>query len=283
MREMSLEVNGRALEVAIGPEMGPPLLLLHGVTRGWQDFVPILPALQTRWQVIGLTFRGHGKSSRTPGRYRLNDYVEDAVTVLTERCKAPAVVLGHSLGALTAVGLAARHPDRVRALILEDPPSHKLMPHIRSTPFYTLFAGLQALAGKGGSITEIARQVGKIELPQPHGKIRLDEIRDATSLLYTARCLKELDPEVLTPLLDNTLLDVSTWLEQVRRVSCPTLLLHGELERGGMLGRTDAEEMAKEMRDAMTIPLPNVGHLLHWLATEEMTRYVLGFLESLRI
>lgn len=282
MKDQILTLGQQTLSFAQGSASGPPILLLHGVTRKWQDFVPILPALTSRWQTAALTFRGHGASSPTPGRYLLSDYIDDAEAMLRDVCKRPTVVLGHSLGALVAVGLAARRPDLVEALILEDPPSHRLIPHIRQTPFHALFSGLRQLAGKKHSIPETTRLVSQVEMPQGNGTIRLGDIRDATSLRFTARCLQDLDPEVLTPLIEGRLLEGFDWPDGVRRVKCATLLLYGEVERGGMLDKADADEMATAMADATVLQVQGVGHLLHWLAGEETMRYVLGFLESLR-
>ena len=47
-----------------GPPAAPALLLIHGVTRCWQDWEALLPALTREWRVIGLDQRGHGDSAR---------------------------------------------------------------------------------------------------------------------------------------------------------------------------------------------------------------------------
>jgi pimeloyl-ACP methyl ester carboxylesterase len=49
------------LNYAEGPENGPPLVLLHGWTDRWHDFLPIIPTLILRWKIYALDFRGHGK------------------------------------------------------------------------------------------------------------------------------------------------------------------------------------------------------------------------------
>ena len=106
MNERYLEGKTHTLRIATGPEAGPPLLLLHGVCRRWQDFLPLIPALTPHWQVHGLDFRGHGGSDDRPGQYRVVDYIEDALAVL-HLMPDPAVIYGHSLGGAVAVDLAA--------------------------------------------------------------------------------------------------------------------------------------------------------------------------------
>ena len=76
----------------------------------------------TRWHLHLIDHRGHGGSGRAPGQYRVVDHVEDALTVLNWLGR-PAVLFGHSLGALVAAAAAAARPELVRAVVLEDPPS----------------------------------------------------------------------------------------------------------------------------------------------------------------
>jgi pimeloyl-ACP methyl ester carboxylesterase len=270
-----------ALNCATGPAAGPPLLLLHGVTRRWQDFVSFLPALTLRWQVHGLDFRGHGLSGRAEGRYHVIDYARDVSAFLRFRRHAPVVIYGHSLGALVAVAVAAQSPECVRALVLEDPPAPSLLGDIRATPFHSMFRGMRSLAGRGHSVAEIARALAELRVSTASGDVKLAELRDPTSLRFSAHCLREMDPEVLTPLLDGRWLDGYDTDAVFESITCPVLLLRADPDRGGMLHRGEAEGLARSMTDCTLMDLPGVGHLLHWMATETVLRLTVGFLESL--
>ena len=164
LNERYLEGKTHTLRIAYGPEAGPPLLFLHGVIRRWQDFLPLVPALATRWQLFGLDFRGHGGSDARAGHYCVADYVEDAVAALN-RMPEPAVIYGHSLGALVAAAVAAAEPERVRAVVLEDPPSADLLRNIHQTPFHAQFTGMKALAGRKHAVAQTARDLAEIQLP----------------------------------------------------------------------------------------------------------------------
>src|SRR5215510_16515252 len=94
-----------------------PLLCLHGVTRSWQTFLPLIPTLALRWQLYALDHRGHGKSARAKSYFAI-DYVPDAVSFLRDEIKHPCVIYGHSLGAMVAAAVAAEAPDLVQAVIL---------------------------------------------------------------------------------------------------------------------------------------------------------------------
>jgi 3-oxoadipate enol-lactonase len=77
-----------------------------------------VPALAERYRVITYDARGHGKSPVPPGPYTLDNLVDDAVALLDEVGAARAHLVGLSLGGMTFLRLAARHPDRVRRLVV---------------------------------------------------------------------------------------------------------------------------------------------------------------------
>lgn len=110
------------LNYAVGEASGSPLVLLHGVSARWQCALPILPELSQQWQVYAPDLRGHGRSGRVPGSYRLTDYTADIVAFLQQVVKHPAVLFGHSLGGQIALLVAARYPELVRGLIIGDAP-----------------------------------------------------------------------------------------------------------------------------------------------------------------
>jgi len=75
-----------------GPPNGPPLVLLHGLGRRWQVFLPLIPALSMRWHIFAPDFRGHGKSGRVVRGYQGTQYSEDVTRFLRERVPANPIV-----------------------------------------------------------------------------------------------------------------------------------------------------------------------------------------------
>ena len=281
MTETTLATENLTLTLASAPPAGPPLLFLHGVTRRWQDFVTLLPPLSLRWRVHALDFRGHGSSGRTPGQYRILDYARDAAAVLRS-FHEPAVVFGHSLGALVAGVVAAEMPERVRAVVLEDPPSPSVLRGMRQTPFAAMFAAMRPLAGHARPLQDVSRELAEVRLPGPgNTSFRLVDVRDPTSIRFVARCLQDLDVGVLDDLLSGRWLDGYDAENVWSGVRCPALLLCGEEARGGMLPRGEAREISARMADCTLIDVPGVGHLIHWLEAEATLRLVAGFLEAL--
>ncbi|MEU8775169.1 alpha/beta hydrolase [Streptomyces sp. NPDC048606] len=116
----TLTIDDRTLSYLDFGGSGRPLLALHGGLSEGAAYTGLAHALGDGWRVIAPDQRGHGDSDRAP-HYRTEGYVADAVALLDHLgLDAPVVVLGFSLGGLTAVHLAAEHPDRVAALVNAD-------------------------------------------------------------------------------------------------------------------------------------------------------------------
>jgi pimeloyl-ACP methyl ester carboxylesterase len=96
--------------------------LLHGIASTAATFWKVGPMLAARgWEVTALDLPGHGDAA-APGRpLTLRSLADDVAGRLPERVD---VLVGHSLGAVTATAVAAWHPGRVGAIVLEDPPGH---------------------------------------------------------------------------------------------------------------------------------------------------------------
>ncbi|GGO93888.1 hydrolase [Nocardioides phosphati] len=107
------------VRIVPGPAELPPVVLLHGVT--WNaalNFHQVVPALAGSRMVVLMDHRGHGEGLPGAGPYAMEDLADDVVAVLDELGISRAVLVGFSLGSLTALQVAARRPDRVAGLVL---------------------------------------------------------------------------------------------------------------------------------------------------------------------
>jgi pimeloyl-ACP methyl ester carboxylesterase len=75
--ERNFDAGEVQLNYAKGPAHGPPLVLLHGLGRRWQVFLPLIPTLSLRWHILAPDLRGHGRSSRVSRGYYGLQYSED--------------------------------------------------------------------------------------------------------------------------------------------------------------------------------------------------------------
>ena len=281
--ERTFETGEVSLNYAEGPPNGAPLVLLHGLGRRWQVFLPLIPALSLRWHIFAVDLRGHGKSGRIPRGYKGTRYADDVARQLRERVPGPAVVFGHSLGGMVAMWVAAHHSELVRALILGD---NMIGARRVRTPMYTaLFTGLRDLAQSGGELEAIAKGIGNITLPIPgtDESITIRELpgNDEAYLLSWARCVKSADPEVYDMTLDGSSLEDWDGEKVLRGISCPTLLLQGSPELGGLMSDGDVALATRLLAHHTHVRFRNLGHALFIQQPEPVLRAVTNFLESL--
>lgn len=122
-RERTVEVReGVRLNIAEGPASGIPLLLIPGQGSVWQEYAKAIPQLVEKFRVVAVDVHGHGRSSWNPDDYTCVQIADDLARLIDQVFGESVVVAGHSSGGLIAARLAAAHPGRVRAVLLEDPP-----------------------------------------------------------------------------------------------------------------------------------------------------------------
>ena len=285
LEERSFPCGGRRLNVAVGPRNGPPLVLLHGVTRCWADWQPVLPALMTKWQVFALDHRGHGDSERVPNAYRVGDFAGDAAAFLQSHVDGRAVVWGHSLGAMVAAMAAAQAPEHVRALVLEDPPGTLLASGLDESRYILQFTGIQRLLAAQPDAATLAQQLAVLPVQHPRDghTVEFRELRDEATLRFSAECLVRMDPTVVDVLLAGRWLDGLDWFGELPRIACPTLLLRADMECGGMLSADEAARIEQRIPQCRRIDRPGLGHNLHTGDPQGTLAFVDDFLASFHL
>lgn len=95
---------------------GPPLLLIGGILRNLADWAPVRDALARDFDLILFDNRCSGRSLAKPCVAGLDVMVGDCVRLLDHLNIDRAEILGHSVGGMVGLNLAARHPDRLERL-----------------------------------------------------------------------------------------------------------------------------------------------------------------------
>ncbi|WP_240963249.1 alpha/beta fold hydrolase [Antrihabitans stalactiti] len=147
--------DGATLHVrAYGPADAEPIVLCHGWSCRIEIWNPQINALAGRYRVIAYDQRGHGRSTlgkRTPSADVLGD---DLATVLDAslRSRKKAVLVGHSMGGITLMAWASRHPDQVRrfasSLLLANTASGQLAQELNILSLGSLVPRIQSTVGK---------------------------------------------------------------------------------------------------------------------------------------
>ena len=102
----------------------PPVLFIHSIGLDHSMWDGQVDALARRNRIIRYDSRGHGKSDVPRGEYSIEMLGQDALAVLDAAGLERASVVGSSIGGMTALWLAARHPARVRQLVLANTTAH---------------------------------------------------------------------------------------------------------------------------------------------------------------
>jgi pimeloyl-ACP methyl ester carboxylesterase len=222
----------------------PPLLLLHGGAQTAHSFDEVAPDLARDHDVVCLDQRGHGDSDWAPS-YRRGDFVGDVVALFDRLGWTEATLVGMSLGGLNAIATAARHPGRVRGLVVVD-----VVPTV-------------AAEGRDA----IAKQVSNREWPsfdeavaQAHAfnpRRSLENIRErlghALRERPDGRWTYKFDPGI-----GSGVVDVERQWADVRRIACPTLLVRGA--ESPVLTEENADRFLRIVRGSTTAVVAGAGH-----------------------
>ena len=115
------ETNGISIHYLRTGGAKPPVVLLHGLMGSGACWTPLARALEGEFDVVMPDARGHGGSSAPHHGYRYDDLASDVVGLIRGLSLSRPVLLGHSMGGMTAAVVAGRGAGILRGLILVDP------------------------------------------------------------------------------------------------------------------------------------------------------------------
>ena len=106
------------------PDAENTALLVHGLTGRADAFRALAEELEARgltgWRLLVVDLRGRGATGRMEGKVGIPAHAADIVALMDREGLEKVAFVGHSLGAMIGVYLAANHPDRVDKLVLID-------------------------------------------------------------------------------------------------------------------------------------------------------------------
>lgn len=122
----------------------PPIILLHGWACDHTFLQPQFEHLSRLHRVIAVDLCGHGQSDAPKRNYTLAEFAKDIHSFRKTLGLPPVVIVGHGMGGLVALEVAASYPSDVSAICLIDSvvfPSGSLITKLRGV--------LPELAGPG--------------------------------------------------------------------------------------------------------------------------------------
>lgn len=255
-----------------GPRSGPPLVLLHGATSNWQSWMTVLPKLTESWHVFAVDQRGHGKSGwgNGPGSYHLSNFAADALAFLRGCVQAPAVVYGHSWGAVVTLLCGSVAQDWVTALVMEDPPIMVRRENKESKPYHEFFAWALQIKQQAGSLAELR---ALMEAANPRTP---PVVMDSWS-----ETIYHLDPAFLTAVLGGpTVAQGIDFAQAARSIRCPALLMQADPALGAALVDKDLRFLLRHNPKIQVARFPGASHGINFDQTEKLLAVVSGFLAA---
>src|ERR1700684_1508798 len=105
--EKTIDTGEALINYAVaGPADKPALVLIPGQTESWGGYENARGLLQDHFQAFAVDLRGQGRSSRTPGRYTVDNFGNDLVRFIALAIGRPVVVSGLSSGGVISAWLS---------------------------------------------------------------------------------------------------------------------------------------------------------------------------------
>jgi pimeloyl-ACP methyl ester carboxylesterase len=191
---------------------------------------------------------GHGGSSRVDPDQRF-DLVEDLLDLIDALELEKPGLIGHSMGATTGAAFAARYPDKLGALVLEDPPwSDEEVDKKKSKDGMSSWKK-QNLAVKKKTIKELVN-LKKKESPN----------WDEAILQEWAQSKHEMDPAFF----DHFPIQKTDWRELAKAITVPTLIVTGDNELGAILTPKLGVEAIQILEKGEFGHISNAGHCVRY-------------------
>ncbi len=254
--QLKLTVQGRGAPVVLSHALG---LDLHM----WDD---LAAALAPSHEVLRYDQRGHGGSAVPAGPYSMDDLVDDAARVIREWGRGPVVWVGLSMGGMVGQGLAIRHADLLRGLVLANTASQ--YPDAGKAAWAQRIAAVKAggLAAIADMVMERYFHAGfRAAHPQAIATARQTLLRTQAAG-YLAAC--------------HAVAGVN-WLDRLPQIGCPTLILAGSLDVGAPVAMSEA--MAQRIPGSRLVVFDEASHLSVAEQPALFTQAVRDFLAALPV
>ncbi|MDB6002461.1 MAG: hydrolase [Rhizobacter sp.] len=223
---------------------GPPVVMSHALGLDLHIWDALANDLSATNEVLRYDHRGHGASAVPPGPYKLDQLVDDAARLIREWGRGPVVFIGLSMGGMVAQGLAIRHPELVRGLVLAN-----------TTAQYPEAARAmwahRVLAVESEGVASIADMVMQRyftdawRAANPEQMARYRGVLVRTSAAGYAGCCQAIA--------------AVDWLDRLGEIRVPTLVIAGADDMGTPVAM--ARDIAERVQGAELVVLPDASHL----------------------
>jgi pimeloyl-ACP methyl ester carboxylesterase len=262
-----VDVGGRRVSALVWGSEPPELVLLHGGAQNAHTWDTVALALGR--PLVAIDLPGHGHSDwREDHDYRPTVLAEDVAVTVRALAPTAKAVVGMSLGGLTAICLASRHPELVRRLVVVD-----VTPgtdHAKAEPIVEFISGPEVFA----SFEEILDRTVRYNPTRTVSSLRRGVLHNARQL-PDGRWTWRWDPVRNWKAGEGGPEFSGLWAD-VDAIRVPLLLVRGALS--GVVGEEDVTELLRRQPSARVVVVEGAGHSVQGDRPVELARIIEEFL-----
>jgi len=242
---------------------GPPIVLLHGLWGGLNEWEPIIEPLAENHRVIVMDFIGFHNSDKPDVHYH-NALLAQFLAGFIEALELSDVILmGHAMGANTATYTAFHHPENIAGLILVDGAGYRSPDRDLSQPLSEGMIRFRRVAT--GSSLATTRGLLERRVYNPND-VTDEWVENAFRMWVNSAAA-----------IGDMLLEGGDLTEEeMRQIKLPTLVVWGAEDK--VFSPGNAERLSNDIEGSVVRIIDRAGHLPQVEATEAFLDAVLPFL-----
>ena len=245
----------------------PVLVLVHGYGSNWNTWGRVVDKLAAEFKLYAVDLRAMGRSGRYGKGSSRQTWTDDIADLIPKLSDGPVYLVGHSLGGWVTAAVAAEHPELVSKAVLVEPYS--------------------------GANSEVRRQ--ERQRPPEQRGVRAQQIRDAAtpndllpavaeqydgasedSIRRIAQMWFQMDPALEEGPISRAE-DTETFDDMFFSIQCPTLMINGSVDKGGILSDEESERVIGLIPNSRLLTWPKVGHSPHIARNHDFIRATTRF------
>jgi len=267
VRRVSVPVDDRRrLSALVWGDSPPELVFLHGGAQNAHTWDTVALALGR--PLVAIDLPGHGHSDdRRHGAPDLVATAEDVAEAVRQLAPTASGVVGMSLGGLTTLALADRHPTLVRSVVLVD-----ITPGVTATQAASITAFVHGPATFPDFDTLLARTI-EFNPSRSVTSLRRGILHNAEQQADGSWRWRHARPGQTGPFDRDEPLDVRWLWSAVERLAVPTLLVRG-MQPQSVVSDEDEAEFRRRLPEAQVAHVAAAGHSVQGDAPIELARLV---------